>query len=1179
MAPRTALHAPLLLLLLALALPAVRSAAPVVLECPPAVVELVADLGGTTATYSYRVHVVDVEDGEIVDTTVGPEQFAIGSTPIVNEFSDSSGLTASCAFTVIVTDEEPPVLNCPSNGTILYTTAEFPNATFLADACPFFELSPGQSSSDDDSCLVTYSDNHIVAGVRASATELGVGNFTVTFRAGDQSSNTVECMTRFDVRVDPAVADALRQEALDNRVAETAKSPEELAGMDEQQQDIYGEALALVASQLSADDVEAVRAVTAAMNAFAGSSSSLSNSARNSVISAGNSIAGLLSESTQATLAAVCGDSTCSLAAAESCVSCSGDCGTCSVDTATSTASVVGLWRRGVTSFGPARVTARIEGALPGGTTLSLEALSASTLPVGVANPTNGLNNHWFAGVAFSLSAVAGGAPIANTLAVDIDISGLGRNIATATRLAAWDTATAAWVPCPGNPVRSENVVTVASVCPGTVFGLFAQGSAPLAVEADLLASVGAVLTSPDSANVTEVDDDKAAINTGATSVVRSISRIMASRLVSLDETDELSASGVTISVGRSDAAQLSNATRTVGDVSVRLPESISGVSGDVAVSMVVFDKNPFNFATTSTGLQNGSIVDFSLSSPSSSSDLSEEISISGLESAIIIVLPGTGNTTIEVGCKFWDEDTQAWSNEGLTFVGFTDDGNIQCAATHLTSFSFTIAKPSVSAKNFDPRNVWVLYSLFGGFLTFVLLVYMYARIERYRYDQRQIQIFRGEIKEDPPLPPPKGSNIVSRTFSLFAQNLKSKHNWIAVVWPTGRKVYPKRLSKVFALIGTVALAFGLNAVFAYTTTVNAKPGEERTVNTAELFGRRIPLEGIYSFFMALPLMLTLSIALGNYSAHIDILQKVAPMRFRAMTPSIRNEMLRRGLVVEPLDKVSRRRKGKEARKNLKESASASALETNPVYRKDVVIPESRTEEIQMLRFGRADSLFNEPDTIQIKRLDHGGSKNTGGDTCSLFDDDLAVDSGYLNVAEGKERGSHLTRRDSLLGELPGSSDKLLADDTCSLFDEEPEMTAKQRADLELISEDEYSEDVELLVMRMKRWRRIAAVVGAFMFVTGLMLTLLWMGSLSSEQQKRWLSSFGEFLVMSAVVTAPFFILIASAMTAYAERRQLKQATATGNKLTNDTKARIKAMIQTELGRNMRQQLLQFHIF
>lgn len=147
--------------------------------------------------------------------------------------------------------------------------------------------------------------------------------------------------------------------------------------------------------------------------------------------------------------------------------------------------------------------------------------------------------------------------------------------------------------------------------------------------------------------------------------------------------------------------------------------------------------------------------------------------------------------------------------------------------------------------------------------------------------------------------------------------------------------------------------------------------------------------------------------------------------------------------------------------------------------------------------------------------------------------------------------------------------------------------------DSQLISDDEYSTEVEELVQKMQFWRRLSFAMATVLFVTGLMLTLLWIGSLNSDAQRDWLKGFGEFLVMSAVVTGPLFILIAAGFAAHAERkRQLEKRVEQVNEQKAKTQPakrasrpkvnvgdRIKTLVQVEMGRNIRAQLLQFSVF
>ena len=192
---------------------------------------------------------------------------------------------------------------------------------------------------------------------------------------------------------------------------------------------------------------------------------------------------------------------------------------------------------------------------------------------------------------------------------------------------------------------------------------------------------------------------------------------------------------------------------------------------------------------------------------------------------------------------------------------------------------------------------------------------------------------------------------------------------------------------------------------------------------------------------------------------------------------------------------------------------------------------------------------------------------------------------------------------------------------------EQPKAKSKAEEDLWMIVENEYSADVEELVRKMKKWRNTAFGLGVVIFITGMMLCFLWVGSLDTDAQRAWLKAFGEFFFMSAVITAPFFLLVASAFQAWEERKKQRRiraeakikeleakaaamsgpkspapvpapAPAPGGpakpapkkpalgsaedmmaKAKLDSQNRVKMLVQAELGRNIKNQLLTFHIF
>jgi len=155
--------------------------------CPPSIVTT-TDPGSCTAvvnasTLSYPT-VYDA-CGVVSVVPVGiPSGYAfpVGVTTITWTASDASGNSASCVTqTVTVTDEEDPIIGCPSNITA-YTT-------------------PGQCSANVNVPLVTASDNCSInsitnnynsGGADASGT-YPLGTTSITFTATDLSGRTASC--------------------------------------------------------------------------------------------------------------------------------------------------------------------------------------------------------------------------------------------------------------------------------------------------------------------------------------------------------------------------------------------------------------------------------------------------------------------------------------------------------------------------------------------------------------------------------------------------------------------------------------------------------------------------------------------------------------------------------------------------------------------------------------------------------------------------------------------------------------------------------------------------------------------------------------------------------------------------------------------------------------------------
>ncbi|TQI70620.1 gliding motility-associated-like protein [Gramella sp. Hel_I_59] len=132
----------------------------------------VVDFGMIGATDNCELESVEVTEG----LTSGSE-FPVGTTTVTYTVTDVAGNTTTESFTVTVTDNEVPEINCPANMTIdtetgvSYAIVDFENATAT------------------DNCEVTVEQT----GGPASGSQFEIGTTTVTFTATDAAGNTSEC--------------------------------------------------------------------------------------------------------------------------------------------------------------------------------------------------------------------------------------------------------------------------------------------------------------------------------------------------------------------------------------------------------------------------------------------------------------------------------------------------------------------------------------------------------------------------------------------------------------------------------------------------------------------------------------------------------------------------------------------------------------------------------------------------------------------------------------------------------------------------------------------------------------------------------------------------------------------------------------------------------------------------
>ncbi|QTN38259.1 HYR domain-containing protein [Cryomorphaceae bacterium] len=118
--------------------------------------------------------------------------FPIGTTAISYQATDDAGNTSQCTFTVTVSDQEAPVLSCPSNITVSST----------GSSCNAIVSYPFPTATDNCPGQVT-----IAQSGNSSSGIYPVGTTSITFTATDASGNTSTCS--FSITVTPSITVSL----------------------------------------------------------------------------------------------------------------------------------------------------------------------------------------------------------------------------------------------------------------------------------------------------------------------------------------------------------------------------------------------------------------------------------------------------------------------------------------------------------------------------------------------------------------------------------------------------------------------------------------------------------------------------------------------------------------------------------------------------------------------------------------------------------------------------------------------------------------------------------------------------------------------------------------------------------------------------------------------------------
>ena len=114
---------------------------------------------------------------------------------------------------------------------------------------------------------------------------------------------------------------------------------------------------------------------------------------------------------------------------------------------------------------------------------------------------------------------------------------------------------------------------------------------------------------------------------------------------------------------------------------------------------------------------------------------------------------------------------------------------------------------------------------------------------------------------------------------------------------------------------------------------------------------------------------------------------------------------------------------------------------------------------------------------------------------------------------------------------------------------------------------------------RMMFWRRVCFVLSSVLILGGWVLCLVFMGSVEREKQERWLKGCLEFVLLSAIITAPLVLLISAIRRQYKLHKLRRKHSAAEwdekireekKKTTSIAATMTQAMLFVEIGRAVR---------
>ena len=286
---------------------------------------------------------------------------------------------------------------------------------------------------------------------------------------------------------------------------------------------------------------------------------------------------------------------------------------------------------------------------------------------------------------------------------------------------------------------------------------------------------------------------------------------MQSSAVAVMDMVDKLASAGITDAVDGEDAfsvssenIQVTSAKRTDPNGSFELPKAPgaadspkfdvpsglgTGGGTDVEIVSSANKKNPFQGDILSTGKFassiSSSVASFDLKSTGSKMNVSIDTA-AGQELITIkipVAKPESSCRKVETTCRFWDENKQEWSTEGLFEMERTDDYLI-CQTLHLSSFAVSTDDIVPEFNVVDPfdldlfsqmtlDNALAMFIVGAIYMLFALVNYLGYRMDNQNRRRMQVEQKLMELDRDA-----KGFTINTKTGKISAPKpLKSAAN------------------------------------------------------------------------------------------------------------------------------------------------------------------------------------------------------------------------------------------------------------------------------------------------------------------------------------------------------------------------------------------------------------------